>query len=52
VRTKKVVPASEVRALKAKIRELERVLGDKTVEVEILQRRSSLPIKKTAAGLA
>ena len=32
-----VVPASEVRALKAKIRELERVLGRKTVENEILK---------------
>lgn len=32
-----VVPASQVRQLKAKIRELERLLGKKTVEVEILK---------------
>jgi transposase len=31
-----VVPASEVKGLKAKIRELERLLGKKTVQVEIL----------------
>ncbi len=32
-----VVPFSEVKALKAKIRELERLLGKKTMEVEILK---------------
>ncbi len=32
-----VVPLSEVKALKAKIRELERLLGKKTMEVEILK---------------
>jgi len=32
-----VVPASEVRGLKAKVRELERLLGKKTMEVEILK---------------
>ncbi len=32
-----VVPASEVRQLKAKIRELERVLGKKTMENEVLK---------------
>ncbi len=32
-----VVPLSEVKALKAKIRELERLLGRKTMEVEILK---------------
>ncbi len=32
-----VVPLSEVRQLKAHIRELERLLGKKTMEVEILK---------------
>jgi len=32
-----VVPASELRILKGKIRELERLLGKKTMEVEILK---------------
>src|SRR5512135_1155166 len=32
-----VVPISEVKALKAKVRELERLLGKKTIEVEILK---------------
>jgi len=32
-----VVPVSEVKALKTKIRELERLLGKKTMEVEILK---------------
>jgi len=32
-----VVPLSEVKALKVKIRELERLLGKKTMEVEILK---------------
>ncbi len=32
-----VVPLSEVKVLKAKIRELERLLGKKTMEVEILK---------------
>ena len=32
-----VVPATEVKALKARIRELERLLGRKTMEVEILK---------------
>ena len=32
-----VVPASRVRELEAKVRELERLLGRKTMEVEILQ---------------
>ncbi len=33
----RVVPESEVKVLKAKIRELERLLGKKTMEVEILK---------------
>jgi len=41
-----VVPASEVRALKAKIRELERVLGKKTVEAEILKEAVQLAHQK------
>jgi hypothetical protein len=32
-----VVPASPVRELKAKVRELERLLGRKTMEAEILR---------------
>ena len=32
-----MVPVSEVKALKTKIRELERLLGKKTMEVEILK---------------
>lgn len=32
-----LVPISEVKALKAKVRELERFLGKKTIEVEILK---------------
>lgn len=32
-----VVPVSEVKVLKAKVRELERLLGKKTMEVEILK---------------
>jgi transposase len=32
-----VVPISEVRSLKARVRELERLLGKKTMEVEILK---------------
>ena len=32
-----VVPISEVKVLKAKVRELERLLGKKTMEVEILK---------------
>ena len=32
-----VVPASRVRDLKAKVRELERLLGRKTMEAEILR---------------
>ena len=32
-----VVPLSDVKALKAKIRELERILGKKTMEAEILK---------------
>jgi len=36
-RDERVVPESEVKVLKAKIRELERMLGKKTMEVEILK---------------
>lgn len=41
-----VVPASEVKALKAKIRELERLLGKKTVQVEILKEALELAREK------
>jgi len=36
-REERVVPESEVKFLKAKIRELERMLGKKTMETEILK---------------
>jgi len=36
-REERVVPISEVKVLKARIRELERTLGKKTMEVEILK---------------
>ena len=36
-RDERVVPISEVKLLKARIRELERTLGKKTLEVEILK---------------
>src|SRR5690349_16174528 len=38
-----VVPASDYRALQSQIRELHRLLGKKTLEAEILRRRSSTP---------
>ena len=36
-----VVPASEVRRLEERVRELERLLGRKTTEVEILKEGSN-----------
>ena len=36
-RDERVVPVSEVKVLKARIRELERMLGRKTMEAEILK---------------
>jgi transposase len=41
-----VVPASEVKDLKARIRELERLLGKKTMEVEILKEAIALSREK------
>ena len=41
-----VVPASEVKALKAQIRQLERLLGQKTVQVEILKEAVTLVREK------
>ena len=41
-----VVPASEVKAMKARIRELERLLGRKTEEAEILKDALELARKK------
>ncbi len=41
-----VVPASELRAAQARIRELERALGRKTMEVEILRAAQEI-VKKT-----
>ncbi len=41
-----VVPATEVKALRAKIRELERLLGRKTMEVEILKEAIAIAREK------
>ena len=41
-----VVPAAEVKALRARIRELERVLGRKTMEVEILKEAIAIAREK------
>ena len=41
-----VVPASEVRALKAQLRQLERILGQKTVQIEILKEAVTLAREK------
>lgn len=41
-----VVPVSEVKALKAKIRDLERILGQKTVQLEILKEAVELGREK------
>jgi transposase len=41
-----VVPESEVKKLQARIRELERALGRKTMEVEILQEAVKLSGEK------
>ncbi len=43
-----VVGAGEVRALKKRIRDLERMLGKKTMEVEILQEAMEIAREKTA----
>jgi transposase len=40
------VPASEARQLRARVRELERLLGKKTLEVEILQEALELTRSK------
>jgi transposase len=51
-----VVPASEARQLRARVRELERLLGKKTLEVEILQealeltRSKKLPLRAPWPG--
>ncbi len=41
-----VVPASEVKRLEAKVRELERLLGKKSAEVEVLKDAVLLARKK------
>lgn len=41
-----VVPVSEAKALKAQIRQLERVLGQKTVQIEILKEAITLAREK------
>ena len=41
-----VVPASEMKVLKAQIRQLERVLGQKTLQIEILKEAVTLAREK------
>lgn len=41
-----VVPASEAKQLKAQIRQLERLLGQKTVQIEILKEAVTLAREK------
>ena len=47
-RDERVFPESEVRVLKAKIRELERMLGKKTMEVEILKEAIDMAREKNS----
>ena len=47
-----VVPASDYRALQSQVRELQRLLGKKTLEAEILKEASRHGVKKTAAAAA
>ena len=48
-----VVPASDYRALQSQVRELQRLLGKKTLEAEILKERSNTPRdQKNAAAAA
>ena len=44
-----VVSVAEVKALKKRIRQLERVLGNKTLEVEILNKLVALAAKNNAS---
>ncbi len=44
-----VVPQSEVRALEARVKELERILGRKTLEAEVLREALDLAVKKKKA---
>ena len=48
----RVVPESEVKKLRARIRGLERALGRKTMEVEILQEAVKLSGEKSVARMA
>ena len=47
-----VVPASDVRRLEERVRELERLLGRKTLEVEILKEALDLARAKKAISLS
>ena len=47
-----VVPASDVRRLEERVRELERLLGRKTLEVEILKEALELARAKKAISLS
>ena len=46
-----VVSVAEVKVLKKRIRQLERVLGNKTLEVEILKKPFALAAKKLISRL-
>jgi transposase len=46
-----VVPASEARQLRARVRELGRLLGKKTLEVEILQEALELTRSKKLSNI-
>jgi transposase len=46
-----VVPASKAKELEGKVRELERILGRKTLEVEMLKEALSLATQKKKAGV-
>ena len=48
----KVVPASDVRRLEERVRELERLLGRKTMEVEVLKEALELARTKKAISLS
>jgi transposase len=41
--SEQVVPASDYRALQSQVRELQRLLGKKTLEAEILKEASNMP---------
>ena len=50
--SEEVVPASDYRALQSQVRELQRLLGKKTLEAEILKEALEHATGKTAAAAA